>query len=292
MKEQDCLRRFLFEELGVRGEWVRLEKSWQESKHHQHLTPEVQEQLGQALAASVLLSATIKFDGSLILQAQGSGSLKALVAQSTHDRKIRGLARSDGGVTVSKGTLSEMMGDGRLVITIEPKQGEPYQGIVALTGSQLADTIGSYFLQSEQLSTQVWLFANATHAAGLFLQELPAQKNYQIDWERIATLANTVTKDEMLTLDSEEMLYRLFNEEKVRLFDAESVTFECGCSQQKIETTLRALGKKELDTLLQEREHIEVDCEFCSKQYTFDQIDVDRLLSDEQSIDNNTVTRH
>ena len=149
MKEQDCLRRFLFEELGVRGEWVRLEKSWQDTKQHQQLTTEVQEQLGQAMAASVLLSATIKFDGSLILQAQGSGALKALVAQSTHDKKIRGLARSQG--DEAKGTLSEMMGDGHLVITVEPKQGKPYQGVVTLTGSQLADTISSYFLQSEQL---------------------------------------------------------------------------------------------------------------------------------------------
>ena len=289
MKEQDCLRRFLFEELGVRGEWVRLEKSWQDTKQHQQLTTEVQEQLGQAMAASVLLSATIKFDGSLILQAQGSGALKALVAQSTHDKKIRGLARSQGGE--AKGTLSDMMGDGRLVITVEPKQGKPYQGVVALTGSQLADTISSYFLQSEQLQTQVWLFANETHAAGLFLQELPTQKSYEIDWERISTLANTVTKDEMLTLDSEEILYRLFNEEKVRLFKAEPIVFECGCTSAKIETTLVSLGKKELDAILQEKGSIEVDCQFCGKQYHFDKVDVAGLLS-EQTVENDSTTRH
>lgn len=289
MKEQDCLRRFLFEELGVRGEWVRLEKSWQDSKQHQELTSVEQEQLGQALVAAVLLSATIKFDGSLILQAQGNGRLKALVAQSTHDKKIRGLVRSEGDVV--RGTLSEMMGAGRLVITVEPEQGKPYQGVVALTGEQLSDTISSYFLQSEQLQTQIWLFANETHAAGLFLQELPAQESYKIDWERISTLANTVTKDEMLTLDSEDILYRLFNEEKVRLFEAETIEFECGCSAEKIETTLVSLGEKELDAILQERGRIEVDCQFCGKQYSFDKVDVADLLS-EQIFKNDSITRH
>jgi len=289
MKEQDCFRRFLFEELGVRGEWVRLQDSWQEAKQHQRLSDTVQEQLGQALAAVVLLSATIKFDGSLILQAQGTGALKTLVAQSTHDRKIRGLARSDGEVT--NGLLSEMMGDGRLVITVEPAKGEPYQGIVSLAGSKLADVIISYFSQSEQLETRVWLFANETHAAGLFLQELPVQESYKADWERITMLANTVTKDEMLSLDSEEVLYRLFNEEKVRLFEAEPVVFECGCSRKKIESTLLALGREELEDILQELNSIDVACEFCGKKYSFDKVDVENLLSG-QTVEKPSQTHH
>ena len=289
MKEQDCFRRFLFEELGVRGEWVRLQDSWQQAKQHQQLSDAAQEQLGQALAAVVLLSATIKFEGSLILQAQGTGALKTLVAQSTHDRKIRGLARCDG--EVANGKLSEMMGEGRLVITVEPKKGEPYQGIVSLTGNKLADVIVSYFLQSEQLETRIWLFANETHAAGLFLQELPAQESYKADWERIATLANTVTKDEMLSLDSEEVLYRLFNEEKVKLFDAEPVVFECGCSQKKIESTLVALGREELEDILQELNSIDVACDFCGKKYSFDKVDVENMLSG-QAVEKLSQTHH
>ena len=277
MKEQDCLRRFLFEDLGLRGEWVRLQNSWQDTKQHQQLTEGVQDQLGQAMAAVALLSATIKFDGSLILQAQGDGKLNTLVAQSTHNQKIRGFARYDDGVT--KGTLSQMMGKGRLVITVEPKKGEPYQGIVPLDDEELANVISNYFLQSEQLKTQVWLFANETHAAGLFLQELPAQENYEVDWERISILANTVTRDEILTLDSEEMLYRLFNEEKVRLYDATPVTFQCGCSLQKIEKTLLSLGHKELKSILEERETIDVDCKFCGKQWSFNQVDIENLLT-------------
>ncbi len=289
MKEQDCLRRFLFEDLGLRGEWVRLQNSWQETKQYQPLSDQVQEKLGQALASVVLLSATIKFEGSLILQAQGDGQLKALVAQSTHDRKVRGLARHDKGLP--EGSLSEMMGNGRLVITVEPKKGEPYQGIISLAGQELADVISNYFLQSEQLKTQVWLFANDTHAAGLFLQELPAQENYEADWERISILANTVTKDEMLTLDSEDMLYRLFNEEKVRLFDAEPVEFECGCSRQEIERTLFSLGRSELENILAEKEIIEVGCEFCGEQYQFDKVDVENLLL-AQSSEQQPKTQH
>jgi len=289
MKEQDCLRRFLFEELGVRGEWVRLQKSWQQTKQHQHLSDGIQEQLGQAIAAVVLLSATIKFDGSMILQAQGNGSLKVLVAQCTHNRKIRGLARSEADVSV--GTVSEMMGEGQLVITVEPKQGEPYQGIVSLQGETLADVINNYFIQSEQLETLVWLFADETQVAGLFIQQLPAQENDEDDWGRISTLANTVTKNEMMSLDCEEMLYRLFNEEKIRLFDTEPVEFECSCSRKKIETTLVSLGREELEEILQERGTVDAGCEFCGVQYSFNRIDVEILLSS-LSVEKQSNTRH
>jgi len=279
MKEQDCLRRFLFEELGVRGEWVRLQTSWQKAKQYQQLSAGVQEKLGQALASAVLLSATIKFEGAMILQAQGQGKLNTLVAHATHDRKIRGLARGD--TQIEAASLSEMMGEGRLVITVEPEKGEPYQGIVSLEGDKLSDVITTYFTQSEQLETKVWLFANETYAAGLFIQELPAQDSYKADWERISILADTVTQDEMLTLDCEEMLFRLFNEEKVRVFEPEPITFECGCSPKKIETALISLGKKELDSIFLERKIIDVDCEFCGKKYSFDKVDVDNLLSGE-----------
>jgi molecular chaperone Hsp33 len=276
MKEQDCLRRFLFEAFGIRGEWVSLQKSWIEAKQYQSLSEDVESQLGQALVSAVLLSATIKFNGSLILQAQGSGELKALVAQSTHDQKVRALARGNTHITAD--TLVDMIGDGRLVITIEPDKGEPYQGIVALEGSEFSEVISHYFLHSEQLETRVWLFANKTHAAGLFLQKLPDEEG-EADWERILALANTVTEEEMLSLGCEEMLYRLFNEEDVRLFDADPVEFECACSQGKVENTLRIVGREELETILQERETINVDCEFCGKEYLFDKVDVNSVLA-------------
>ena len=289
MKEQDFLRRFIFEELGVRGEWVKLEASWQAAKKHQLGSANVQKQLGQALAAVVMLSATVKFKGSMILQAQGDGDIKTLVAQATDDRKIRGLLRSKEDVPV--GTLEQMFGQGRLVLTIESDNASPYQGIVPLQGNNLAAALQTYFEQSEQLRTRLWLFANETHAVGLLLQELPTQESYVADWERIEILANTVTEQELLELDCEDILHRLFNEEKVRLFDAEPVEFKCACSRIKIEGALRALGRIDLENILQERGNIEVNCEFCSEQYNFDTIDVENMLSQE-GIENNAETWH
>lgn len=291
MKEQDCLRRFTFENLGVRGEWVRLQTSLQQAKEFQTLVNKgVEEQLGQALAAVALLSATIKFQGSMIMQIQGNGDLKALVAQATNERKIRGLVRSEPNVV--GGTLKEMMGAGHLVLTVESEISEPYQGIVSLEQETLADVLRTYFTQSEQLTTRLWLFANKTHAAGLLIQELPDQKYDQSDWERIEMLADTVTAEELLTLDSEQLLYRLFNEERVRLYEPEPVEFSCNCSQQKISGTLQALGRKELEHIFAERDDIEVACQFCGKQYRFDKVDMEALLQ-QQTVENEpSDTRH
>jgi molecular chaperone Hsp33 len=279
--EEDILRRFIFEEFGVRGEWVKLSDSWQNAKINQRGNAIVQETLGQALAAAVLLSATIKFKGSVILQAQGNGALSTLVAQSTHDRKIRGLVRHAG--EVQRGTLESMFGEGRLVLTIRPDNTDPYQGIVPLRGANLAAALQTYFIQSEQLDTRLWLFANEQVAAGLLLQELPEPKDFKTDWERIVMLADTLTAPELLGLDCEPLLHRLFHEEKVRLFDAEAVQFECACSKQKIEYALRTLGRQELEHLLEEKGAVEVGCEFCNKQYRFDRIDVQKLLADKLS---------
>lgn len=292
MKQQDCLRRFLFEEHNVRGEWVRLRDSWRQAKQHQVLVNDaVDSQLGQALAAVALLSATIKFKGAMIMQIQGNGDLKALVAQASNERKIRGLVRSND--SVAGDNLKQMLGDGgRLVLTVETELGEPFQGIVAVADDNLADVLRTYFAQSEQLDTRLWLFANQTHAAGLLIQELPGETNDKADWERINMLAGTVTAEEMLNLDCEVLLHRLFHEEKVRLYEPEAVEFQCGCSRQKIAGTLSALGRSELETILREREDIEVDCQFCGARYRFDKIDVESLLAN-PSLDNQpSPTRH
>jgi molecular chaperone Hsp33 len=176
-------------------------------------------------------------------------------------------------------------------LTIEPDNGQPYQGVVPLQSSNLAAALQTYFEQSEQLKTRLWLFANETHAVGLLLQELPSQNSYKADWERIEILADTVTEQELLELDCEDLLYKLFNEEQVRLFDAELVEFQCACSRPRIERTLRALGEEELEDILQEQGTIEVGCEFCGEQYLFDRVDVETMLSQE-SVANQSETRH
>jgi molecular chaperone Hsp33 len=275
-KQDDVLRRFLFEDLGVRGLWVRLSSSWQTAQQHQKTSADVQLQLGQALTAVVLLSSTIKFKGSLILQVQGDGSIRTLVAQATHDRKIRGLVR--GASDIKTDSLKSIFGEGRLVITVSSVTANPYQGVVPLVGKNLATALESYFLQSEQLNTRLWLFADSTRTTGILLQELPSELRQKADWEHIEMLANTITEQEVQDLDCEEVLYRLFNQEKIRLYDAENVEFSCSCSRLKIENTLRILGREELESVLNERSQIEVNCEFCNKHYRFDQVDVEQLL--------------
>lgn len=292
MKQQDCLRRFLFEELGVRGEWVRLNQSWLQAKQNQVLVNHaVESQLGQALAAVVLLSATIKFKGAMIMQIQGGGDLKALVAQATNEGNIRGLVRSE--QSVSGDHLLAMLGEeGRLVLTVESDNAEPYQGIVGVSERNLADVLKTYFSQSEQLDTRLWLYANEDYAVGLFLQELPTDSQDKAEWRRIEMLADTVTEQEMLTLDCEQLLHRLFHEDKVRLYDPQPIAFKCSCSRQKIAGTLSALGRSELDSILNERETVEVDCQFCGAQYCFDRIDVENLLTNPVINDNESRTRH
>ncbi len=277
MNEHDCLRRFLFEDLGVRGEWVHLQTSFQAAKQYQFMSDSVALQLGQALAVVTLLSATIKFKGSMVLQAQGDGVLRTLVAQATDKREIRGLVRS--GENVDGASLQQMMGQGRLVLTTESEIGEPYQGVVSLEGNGLAEVLENYFQHSEQLETRLWLFANKTQVAGLFLQKIPTQEGNLSDWERIIALANTVTANELLTLECENMLHRLFHEEKLRLFAPEMVIFKCQCSREKIATTLRALGRDDLEASIEQQEVIEVSCEFCGQKYSFDKQAVAAILT-------------
>ncbi|MGB4499000.1 MAG: Hsp33 family molecular chaperone HslO [Methylococcaceae bacterium] len=276
MPEQDCLRRFLFEEHGIRGVWVKLTDSWQAAKQHQNQPEIAVNQLGQALACVSMLSTTVKFDGTMILQAQSNGAISTLVAQATNQRKIRGVVRCT--ETISNDSLTELFGEGRLVLTIEVGNGKPYQGIVALQGENLAESLQMYFEQSEQLKTRLWLFADEKNAAGLLIQELPAFENQENDWDTIEALANTVTAQEMFDLDCHELLHRLFHEEDVRLFQSEKIEFECSCSRERIEKTLRAMGKVELDLILEETAVIEVTCEFCGESHRFNEKDVETLI--------------
>ncbi|HHZ68904.1 MAG TPA: Hsp33 family molecular chaperone HslO [Methylococcaceae bacterium] len=276
MTDQDTLRRFIFEQAGVRGEWLKLTDSWQAVSDNHAYPPVVKEQLGHAVAAATLLAATIKFNGALVLQAQGEGSLKAIVAQCTHDRCIRGLARYREPVVA--GGLSQLYGSGRLVLTIETERKKPYQGIVSLDGENLAQALENYYQQSEQLPTRLWLFANETTVSGLFLQALPAASGFGSDWERIVMLADTIRAEELLDLSCEAVLHRLFHEETLRLFKAEPIQFKCSCSNGKIERTLKSLGRASLEEILEERDAITVDCEFCNQQYHFDRVDIELLL--------------
>lgn len=273
----DTVQRFLFEEGGVRGELVQLDASWQAVLERHPYPENVRRQLGEALAAVVLLSSTIKYDGTLILQVQGSGPLQALVTQATHLRTVRGLARWRD--EVPAGALTDVFGTGRLVLTIANDGAEPYQGVVALEGDVLASALEAYFARSEQLPTRLWLAADGRRAAGLFLQELPSSEARGSDWSHLVTLADTVRTEELLRLPSREILRRLFHEETVRVFDPDTVSFRCGCSRERIERTLVMLGAEEVRGLLEERGIVEVSCEFCNRTMRLDRVDIEQLFT-------------
>lgn len=277
MPDNDSLHRFLFERAGVRGELVSLGASWREVLAAHAYPRSVQDQLGQALAAVALLSATIKYQGALILQIQGEGPLRMLVTQATDRRTVRGLARWQGDVP-RDADLAATFGEGRLALTIERTGREPYQGIVPLEGRNLAEALQGYFATSEQLPTRLWLEASPQRAAGLLIQRLPGGGGDAEDWNRIGLLASTVSRAELLGLPAQILVRRLFHEEDVRLFDPEPVAFRCGCSRQRIEDSLRALGPHEVAQILAEQGRVSVTCKFCNRGYQFDAVDVAQLL--------------
>jgi molecular chaperone Hsp33 len=277
----DSLHRFLFERPGVRGELVYLDAAWR-AVLARHPYPEpVQRPLGEALAAVLLLTATLKFEGSLILQAQGQGPVRTLVAQATHSRTIRGLARWDGDLELDaeQPSLTDLFGEGHLVLTIESKGNDPYQGIVPLQGNSLGAAIEAYFGASEQLPTRFWLAVSPQRAVGLMLQRLPGPVADDDGWNRTTLLADTVGEHELLTLPAPELLRRLFHEEDLRLFEPDPVAFRCGCSRTRIGDTLRAMGRQEVDDIILEQGAIEVTCEFCNRDYRFDPVDAHELFA-------------
>lgn len=277
MKDQDTIQRFLFEGMGVRGEFVRLTDSWQALLRRHDYPPSVQSQLGQALAAVLLLAGTIKFQGSLILQAQGNGPLRTLVAQATHERTFRGLAHWQG--EVPTGALPQVFGNGYLALTVQAATHEPYQGIVALDGETLGEALQNYFNQSEQLRTRVWLTVDEHEASGLFIQEMPSHTRHGDDWTQLARYADQVTEAQLRGARATELLPRLFAGHDIRLFDALPVRFRCGCSRERIVDLLRTLGQEEMNAVLSEQGLVEVSCEFCSHHYRFDAAEIAELFA-------------
>ncbi len=279
MSEHDTLRRFIFDKLPVQGRHVHLDATWRAALERQDYPAPVRELLGETMAAAALLSATLKFDGKMTLQLQGTGPVHLLVVQCTSGLNLRGLARWSGEVPASG--FRELVGDGRLAMTIEQDQKtERYQSIVPLEGETLAASLEQYFVRSEQLATRLWLKAGDGSATGMLLQMLPDRDPGAGDgWNRVTILGDTVKAAELEQLSAQELLHRLYHEEDVRLFDGAPVAFRCQCSRERIEGTLRGLGSAEVHSILAERGSVEVDCEFCGKHYVFDAVDVESLFA-------------
>jgi len=297
MADNDQLHRFIFENTSIRGEYVHLDSTFQAALSRHDYPPVVANILGQAMAATVLLGATVKFEGSLILQVQGNGPMSLLVVQLSSDGSLRGLANWNDETLPDSDHLVTLFGEGRLVITIEaslgnnnPKKqrdkGERYQGIVDLGAGNIGEALEGYFKQSEQLRTRLWLTVNESRAAGLLIQAMPSnqsatvENNDEENWKRIDILSSTITNEEMMGLPFREIIHRLYNEEDVRIFDPEIVRFRCTCSRARIKDMLRSLGEDEVKQILLETQKVEVDCEYCKQHYSFDAIDVEKLFID------------
>ncbi|HET7922267.1 MAG TPA: Hsp33 family molecular chaperone HslO [Gammaproteobacteria bacterium] len=278
MPEHDSLRRFIFEALPVQGRCVHLDATWRAVLERQKYPAPVRAVLGQAMTAAALLSATLKYEGSITLQIRGSGPLHLLVVQCTNQLQLRGLARWHGALP-SDGGLSALAGDGKLALTIEPaSRGERHQSIVPLEGATLGRSLEQYFARSEQLPTRLWLCAGDTSAAGFLLQVMPGREHQADAWQHTTLLADTVTDAELADLPPAKLLHRLFNEDDVRLFEPQAVSFRCQCSRERIEATLRSLGREEVEGVLREQGRVHVECEFCARQYDFDVVDVRALF--------------
>lgn len=277
----DTLNRFLFDNHAIRGEITHLEQTYQAILDNHTYPVAVQKVLGELLVITSLLTATLKFEGDIAVQLQGDGPLSLAVVNGNDQQQLRGVARVKSDIA-NNATLKEMVGNGYIVITITPKNGERYQGIVGLESDTLIGCIENYFMQSEQLPTRLFVktgvYNNKPVAAGILLQILPENENTSDSFEHLCTLTQTITSDELFELSTEEILYRLYNQEQVRLFDTHNVTFKCGCSRERCEDSLMTLPANEIDQILKEDGgKIDIHCDYCGKHYIFDTIDIAQI---------------
>ncbi len=304
----DELHKFLFEGLPVRGMLVRLGPSWRELLRRRRTRGDypapVQNLLGEMAAAAALMQANIKFEGALILQVFGDGPVKLAVAEAQPDLSFRATATVLGEVPAGAKltAMLDVHGKGRCAITLDPQDrghgAQPYQGVVGLRGDHgeplhvLAEVLEHYMLQSEQLDTRLMLAANAECAAGLLIQRLPVEGEGNLErqqredeigineaFNRIAHLSATLTREELLTLDADTLLRRLYWEEDLRRFEPLQPRFACRCSRERVRGMLQGLGEDEVKDIIAERGEAEIACEFCGLQYRFDAVDVGELFT-------------
>lgn len=273
----DSIRRFLFERAPIRGEIVNLESTWRSVLERQDYPPVLRLLLGELTASAALLAATIKFEGSLIIQMQGNGPVSLLVAECDDAGALRATAKWR--AEPEPGPLAAMLGEGRCAITLAAGPGkQSYQGIVDLAGGNVAAAIEHYLHRSEQIETRLWLAVDDQRVSGLLLQKLPHPGEDE-DWRRAQVLADTLTASELLGLPAYALVRRLYAYEDVRLFDPRPLVFRCSCTRERVVAMLRMLGYDEVRAILAERGNVEVSCEFCGQSYRFDRWDAERVFA-------------
>lgn len=292
----DTLQKFMIESSLVRGELVEISDTWQQIQARRDYPPAVRTMLGEMLSAAALLSANLKFNGSIIMQIHGDGPVQLLVVECDSSLRVRAMAKlRENAVVTEDATLQQLVnqqGNGRFAITLDPNDKLPgqqaYQGIVALDGDTVATVIENYMMRSEQLDTRLWLAADANVARGLLLQKLPSDGGIDLKladdsdtWNRAVMLASTMQNSELLETDIMTLMQRLYWEETLRVFEPRHPSFHCGCSREKVGDMLKMLGKEEVHDALTELGLLAVNCEFCGQDYSFDRVDCVQLFATE-----------
>jgi molecular chaperone Hsp33 len=309
----DSLQVFVFDGAPVRGEIVNIRDSWQAILARKDYPPAVKKILGDLVAAGVLLCGTLKFNGSMIIQAQGNGAIRLLVLECNEHLVIRATAKLNDDIDLSSlaadANLSDLInpdGMGRLVITLDPADRQPgqtpYQGIVALSDNgepvkSVAEAITLYMRDSEQLETRLWLASDEESCGGLLLQRLPnmgGQLNMDDTlaaegWTRLQMLSDTVSNSELLNLEPKVLMNRLYLDESshhgVRSFDERPIKFGCRCSRLKVADMLKMLGEEEVNSILLEKDAVETNCDFCGQVYIFDAVDCKQIFASPTIVD-------
>lgn len=281
--QPDILHRYLFDDLHVRGELVQLTNTYQKIIAAHNYPAGVRQLLGELVAATCLLTATLKLEGEIAVQMQGDGPIGYLAVNGGHDQKMRGIAKLK--EETSAAGLQNLIGKGTMVITIRPDKGEAYQGVVALEHTTIADCLSHYFKVSEQIPTMMWLYYNddTQQVGGSLVQLLPDgddKEKQQCDFEHLCQLTNTLKAEEIFTLDAETLLFRLYNQEKVRLFDPQVVEHQCSCSKDKCLNAISQIQPSEIKSILDEQGSISMTCDYCLNTYVFNEKKLTHLLTD------------
>ncbi len=279
MKETDTLQRFMFEHASIRGEIVHIHEAYQTIIQQRTYPPVVKKLLGEALVSCILLAGSIKFEGELNLQFHGDDRLPLIIVQCDNQLNLRACAKYKDEADID---YSQAFLNGQMSLTINQyKQTSAYQSIVPILSTSMADNLMHYFARSEQVPSKVWLAIDEDEgAAGMLLQLMPDQDTLQREqfWEYAVQIGQTITEQELLTLDNPTILHRLYHETVLRLYDARPIRFKCRCNQDKMKQILNILGETEIKQLLEEIGHVEVCCDFCNQRYKFDPIDIAMLF--------------
>jgi molecular chaperone Hsp33 len=279
----DVLNRYLFDDMHARGELVQLSKTYQDIIALHDYPTGVQQLLGELVAATCLLTATLKFEGEIVVQLQGDGPVGYIAVNGDHKQNMRGIARLT--QKTSAEGLNNLIGKGTMVITIRPLQGEAYQGVVALEQENLADCLAHYFEVSEQIPTKIWLFTDSEkqQVAGSLIQLLPDgedKEKQQDDYQHLCQLTNTIKAEEIFTLDAQTLLYRLYNQEEVRIFEPQAVTYQCSCSEQKCLDAIAQIAPEELKSIIVEQGNVSMTCDYCKTTYLFNEVQLSAFIDD------------